>query len=81
MTVNQYIFQSPSSSQVQVGRLDPSSKQEETSNTTQSSVGANVTAKAQPQEVSTAEVPTASVEQAPPVEIASNSTQLLDVYA
>ena len=30
MEVSKYLFQSPSSSQVQVGRLDPSSKQEQT---------------------------------------------------
>ena len=30
MTVNRYLFQSPSPSQVQVGRLDPSVKQEDT---------------------------------------------------
>jgi len=30
MTVNRYLFQSPSASQVQVGRPDPSVKQEDT---------------------------------------------------
>ena len=29
MNITQYLFQSPSSSQVQIGRLDPSTKQDE----------------------------------------------------
>jgi len=40
MTVNRYLFQSPSASQVQIGRLDPSVKQE---NTTSNSSSNNTT--------------------------------------
>ena len=71
MQVNQYLFQSPSTSQVQVGRLDPTSKEEETS-TTQSTQ-------------SSADFST-SVQQTQPVhptqvETANTTQHLLDIYA
>ncbi len=68
MQVNQYLFQSPSTSQVQVGRLDPASKEENTQ-TTQSSADFSVSVK-QTQPVHPTQVET------------TNTTQrLLDIYA
>jgi len=73
MNVASYLFQSPSPSPVQVGRLDPSSKQE-SSTPTESSVADEAVTKAQSFQASqTSEV-------APTVESAS-SEHLLDVYA
>jgi len=70
MNVAQYTFQSPSSSQVQVGRLDPSSVKEQKtqsapSNTNETQNAAQSFAQTQVKDVT----PTV------------NSQQLLDVYA
>jgi len=71
MQVDKYVFQSPSTSQVQVRRLDPASKEEDTS-TSQS-------------EQSSASFSTSSNQTQPvhPTEVeSSNTTQrLLDIYA
>lgn len=79
MEVAQYLFQSPSSSSVQVGRLDPSSKQEESSSKTSE----NTAAQEAPVQVKTAaEIITGTsantVENISPT---VSSKQLLDVYA
>ena len=68
MQVNQYTFQSPSSSQVQIGRPDTSASQEKknsTANTNQTQQKAQSFAASQIQEVK----PTV------------NTNKLLDVYA
>lgn len=74
MTVNQYLYQSPSSSSVQVGRLDPSIKQEDTSS--QSSSSAPNTNETQQKAEAFAASQTSEV--TPTV---SEDTQLLDIYA
>ena len=74
MNVGSYIFQSPYSSQVQVGRPDPSAKSEDSSTTasSQSAPVVNETlSSAQSFEASQASEVTTTVE----------SNQLLDVYA
>ncbi len=76
MQVNQYLFQSPSTSQVQVGRLDPSSK--ETERTSETTSQQNIAISKQ-QPVHPTQVETTSVEQS--VEPTISSKQLLDVYA
>ena len=73
MTVNQYLYQSPSSSSVQVGRLDPSTKKEDTSS--QSSSSAPNTNETQQRAESFAATQTKEV--TPTV---SADTQLLDIY-
>jgi len=73
MQVSQYLFQSPSSSQVQIGRPDPSVKTE--SAPTQSATVANESlSKAQ------SFTATQTTEVTPQVE-STESTHLLDVYA
>ncbi len=77
MNVGSYIFQSPYSSQVQVGRPDPSAKSEESqSSTTQSSAGSFTAVNSTAQEAQTFKATQVS-EVKPAVE----STQLLDIYA
>ena len=77
MNVGRYIFQSPYSSQVQVGRPDPSVKNEEgESSKTQSSSGSFTTVNSTVQEAQVFEA-TQTSEVKPTVE----SNQLLDVYA
>jgi hypothetical protein len=78
MTVNRYLFQSPYSSQVQVGRLDPSVKQESDAQkaSTELSKNSNETLqKAQNFQASQVS------EVKPKVEAAADSSKLLDVYA
>lgn len=43
MNVKSYIYQSPSPQSVQFGRLDPSSKSSDSSQTTESNLGSNKT--------------------------------------
>ncbi len=77
MNVGSYIFQSPYSSQVQVGRPDPSVKSEEgESSRAQSSSGSFTTVSPTQQEAQVFEATQVS-EVEPTVE----SNQLLDVYA
>jgi hypothetical protein len=72
MNVASYLFQSPSPSPVQVGRLDPSSKQESSVKTETPPKDETVTKAQNFQASQTTEV-------TPKVE--SSSAQLLDVYA
>lgn len=70
MQVAQYIFQSPSPSPVQVGRLDPSSKEDTTSST----------------ETEQNDIQTKSAELIPNINTQDNtqkisSNQILDLYA
>lgn len=74
MNVSSYIFQSPYSSQVQVGRPDPSVQKESTS--TQSSDSSFAPVNTTAQEAQTFQV--AQVVEAKP---AVESAQLLDIYA
>jgi hypothetical protein len=69
MEVQRYIFQSPSSSQVQIGRPDPSVKQEDTS-TKSSQEQLNIPSQTATQVQSTSEVK-------PTIQASS----LLDIYA
>jgi len=80
MTVNRYLFQSPSSSPVQVGRLDPSVKQEDTSSSTSTnnSQQLNTSAK-KTQPVHSTQVQSANTVQNVSPNV--SSTPLLDVYA
>jgi hypothetical protein len=71
MTVNRYLFQSPSSSQVQIGRLDPSVKQEDTSSSTQ------LDTSSQKSQVNPLQTQNTTAEVEPTV----SSDALLDVYA
>jgi len=78
MQVTQYLYQSPSTSSVQVGRLDPSNK-EDTSTNTSTNVAKQETstqAKTAGEILSTNTANT--VENITPV---VNAKQLLDVYA
>ena len=80
MTVNRYLFQSPSSSQVQVGRPDPSVKQDDksssssTNNSQQLNTSSQKTQPVHPTQVDTAN----TVQNISPV---VGDTPLLDVYA
>jgi len=77
MNVGSYIFQSPYSSQVQVGRPDPSVKSEESENsTTQSSAGSFTAVNS-----TATEAQTFQSTQVSEVEPTVESNQLLDVYA
>jgi len=78
MTVSRYLFQSPYSSSVQVGRPDPSVKQEEKSDTAsaQTDVDSAVVINKTLQEAQSLEATQVS-EVKPTV----NSSQLLDIYA
>jgi len=73
MQVAQYTFQSPSTSQVQIGRLDPSSRQEEdtSSKTSQQSISPAKTA---------GEIMTGNSIEVSAVTPTVN-TRLLDIYA
>jgi len=71
MTVNSYIFQSPSSSQVQVGRLDTSVNQGSSS----SSAGLDTTSK------SLQDAKSFQASQKSEVKVTIQNEQLLDVYA
>ena len=73
MQVAQYTFQSPSSSQVQIGKLDPSSVKEESTNSApqQNSVQAQTVGEILTRDTSS------DIKITPTV----NSQQLLDVYA
>jgi len=75
MNVNRYLFQSPSASQVQVGKLDPSSKSEDTSAKSSQANNTQVSQKEQPvaKEV---QVESNVVEQIEP----TISTQQIDIY-
>ena len=81
MNVTQYLFQSPSTSQVQVGKLDPSTKVEETATKTEDTT----TSKAPQQNA--AQAKTAGEILAPPTSVTNvvtptvDSNYLLDVYA
>jgi len=69
MQVNQYTFQSPSTSQVQVGKLDTSAKQDQSNTAT-------------PNTNETQQKAQAFVEtQKQPVQPTVNTNQLLNVYA
>ena len=74
MNVTRYLFQSPSTNQVQIGTPDPSSKGEETSKST-SSFGKAVTSKTPEQWLQNDALTVQKVE--PTV----NSNKLLDIYA
>ncbi|WP_455757187.1 hypothetical protein [Sulfurimonas sp.] len=74
MTVTRYLFQSPYSSQVQIGTPDPSSKEEETSKS-KSSFGSAATAKTPEQWLQNDAITVQKVE--PTVE----TNKLLDTYA
>lgn len=73
MQVDQYLFKSPSPSQVQVGRPDPANKDDSdtTGNTQQSAV----------QSKTAAEIMTGKTAESPEVKPTVNSDRLLDVYA
>lgn len=76
MNVGSYIFQSPYSSQVQVGRPDPNAKSENVSSESGNSFTAvNSTA----QEAQT--LKTTQVSEVKPTVDSTEPTQLLDVYA
>lgn len=72
MQVAQYLFQSPSTSQVQIGRLDPSTKEDTSTNTQQQSAVPAKTA---------AEIMTGKSVETPEITPKVNPNQLLDVYA
>ena len=74
MNVTRYLFQSPSSNQVQIGKPDLSSKEEDSSKST-SSFGSAVTAKSPEQWLQN---DATSVQKVKPT---VNSNQLLDTYA
>lgn len=77
MNVQQYLFQSPYNSSVQVGRPDPSSKQEDVSNESSDQLDTNVKQQQPEHQLSVDnEVTTESVSP-----VVSSSNQLLDVYA
>ena len=77
MNVSRYLFQSPYSNQVQVGRPDPSAKQEESAqSSTQGSVN-NITVTNE----TVQEAKTFQASQVSEVEPTVESPQLLDVYA
>jgi len=79
MTVNRYLFQSPSTSQVQIGRPDPSVKQEDTSSSSSTSTQLDTSSqKSQPVNPIQTESANTVQEVAP---IVSADTPLLDVYA
>ena len=71
MQVASYLFQSPSTSQVQVGKLDPNSKQDSTQATSTSLPNETLTKAQNFQATQTSEV-------TPKIE---SSSALLDVYA
>ena len=77
MTVNRYLFQSPSSSQVQVGRPDPSVKQDDASSTSSSQQLDTSSKKTQP--VHETQVQSADTLQNVSVDV--SEAPLLDVYA
>jgi len=75
MTVQRYLFQSPSSSQVQIGRPDPSVQKEDTStasSSAQASIPNETLTKAQSFQASQVNEVTPTVQ---------SSSSLLDVYA
>ena len=76
MNVQQYLFQSPYTSSVQVGRPDPSSKPAETTNETSAQLDTNVT---QQQPEHPTQVESANTVSSVTPNVSSN--QLLDVYA
>lgn len=76
MTVNRYLFQSPYTSQVQVGRPDPSVKQEQGTQTQSTGAELLQTTNQTVQEAKSFEV--AQVSEVKPT---VDSAQLLDVYA
>ena len=75
MNVASYLYQSPSSSAVQVGRLDPSSAKEETSTVSSSSASLDTSTPVQKEAQSF--VATQTNEVSPSVE----SEHILDIYA
>ncbi len=77
MQVNQYLFQSPSTSQVQVGRLDPSSKETEKPAETSSQQQGVKSLQQQPAHPTQVESTNTTQQTQPTV----SSQQLLDVYA
>jgi len=76
MNVERYIFQSPYSSSVQVGRPDPSVKKEDTGGTTQSA-SANITSTNQTLQ----DAKSFQATQTNEVKATVEPTHLLDVYA
>jgi len=76
MTVNRYLFQSPSSSQVQIGRPDPSAKQEQTNTNTSQQLD-TFSKKAQP--VHETQVKSENIVQNISADV--SEAPLLDVYA
>jgi len=80
MTVNRYLFQSPSSSQVQVGRPDPSVKQEDTSNTSSNNSAQLDTSSQKSQPVRPVQTESINAVEEVPSTL-SAGTPLLDVYA
>ena len=77
MNVAQYTFQSPYSSSVQVGRLDPSSVKEEAEDTSSANSSQSAPVVNETQSSAKSFEATQTSEVAPAVE----SKQLLDVYA
>jgi len=75
MQVAQYIFQSPYTSSVQVGRLDPSSSQDQSSSDTNTQ--AVVSSQTQPKAQEIAQTPTQEVQTS--VDTNAEQTRLLDV--
>ena len=71
MNVARYLFQSPSSSQVQIGRLDPTSKEEDSTSSSQSAVQSKTPEQWLEKGPSTVQNISPTVE----------SKQLLDIYA
>lgn len=78
MQIAQYLYQSPSTSSVQVGRLDPSSKEDTTNNTSTSSQAQQTSVKAKTAGEILSGNTSNTVENVSPT---VNSNQLLDVYA
>ncbi len=74
MNVTQYTFQSPYSSQVQVGRLDPSSQKSDT-------LGKDNPEFVKDTNTSLTSAKNLQAEQAQEVKPAVNSKRLLDIYA
>ena len=77
MQVAQYLFQSPYTSSVQVGRLDPSSSQSQ--GTSETNTQAFVSSKTQPKAQEVVQTQTQEVQAS--VDTNSEPTRLLDVVA
>ena len=80
MTVNRYLFQSPSSSQVQIGRLDPSVKQEDKTTASGSNTSTQLDTTSQKSQ-SVNPIQTQNVSSVEDIAPVVSDAQLLDVYA